>query len=86
MPIVNIDGKQVHYEEDSDSAKHAVNFLMEHPDDAKAFLEAAHHDHINGVTHFETNRPGGYTGSTNFTLIHTRNEKYKLRKKEQHFF
>ena len=85
MPIVNIDGKEVHFEEGSDSAKHAVKFLTEHPNDAKAFLEAAHHDHINGVAHFETNRPGGYTGSTNFTLIHTGDGKYELRKKEYHF-
>ncbi len=84
MPIVNIAGKEVTIPEGSDSAEHAVKFLTEHPDDAKAFLEAAHHNHITGVTHFETNRPPGYLGSTNFTLIHTGDGKYELRKKEHH--
>jgi hypothetical protein len=85
MPIVDINGKQVHIEEGSNSAKHAVDFLTKHPNDAKAFLEAAHHDHVNGVAHFETNRPAGYNGSTEFTIIHTGNDKYELRKKEHHF-
>jgi hypothetical protein len=86
MPIVNINGKQVTIPEGSDSAQHAVKFLTEHPDDAKAFLEAAHHDHVNGITHFETNRPAGYQGSTEFTLIHTGDDKYELRKKEHNLF
>jgi hypothetical protein len=84
MPIININGKQVTIPEGSDSAEHAVKFLTEHPDDAKAFLEAAHHNHLTGVTHFETNRPSGYHGSTDFTLIHTGDDKYELRKKEHH--
>jgi len=84
MPNVTIQGKQVTIPEDSDSAKHAVKFLTDHPDDAKAFLEAAHHNHTDGVTHFEINRPAGYLGSTNFTLIHTGDGKYELRKKEHH--
>jgi hypothetical protein len=84
MPIVEIHGKQVHIPEGSDSAKHAVQFLTDHPDDAKAFFEAAHHDHVNGITHFETNRPAGYHGSTDFTIIHNGDGKYELRKKEHH--
>ncbi len=85
MPIVNIHGKQVHIPGDSDSAKHAVRFLEEHPDDAKAFFEAAHHDHVNGVAHFETNRPAGYHGSTDFTIIHDKDKgTYELHKKGYH--
>ena len=84
MPIVNIQGKQVMVPEGSDSAQHAVKFLNEHPDDAKAFLEMAHHNHVDGIAHFETNRPAGYQGSTDFTLIHSGDGKYELRKKEHH--
>jgi hypothetical protein len=84
MPIIDINGKKVHVPGDSRSAEHAVGFLKDHPDDAKAFLEAAHHDHINGIAHFETNRPSGYTGSTEFTIIHTGHDEYELRKKEHH--
>jgi hypothetical protein len=86
MPIIEIHGKKVHIPDGSNSAKHAVGFLKEHPDDAKAFFEAAHHDHINGVAHFETNRPSGYNGSTDFTIIHTGHDEYALRKKGQHLF
>lgn len=86
MSLITIGDKQVHIDEGSDSAKHAVNFLSEHPDDAKAFFEAAHHNHVDGVTHFETNRPSGYQGSTNFTLIHNGDGTYNLRKKEYHAF
>jgi hypothetical protein len=87
MPIIEIHGKQVHVPEGSNSAKHAVNFLNEHPNDAKAFFEAAHHDHVNGVAHFDTNRPAGYHGSTDFTIIHNKNDgSYELRKKEHHMF
>ena len=84
MPVINLHGKQITVPEGSDSAMHAVKFLTDHPDDAKAFLEAAHHNHTTGVAHFEINRPSGYQGSTNFTLIHTGDGKYELRKKEHH--
>jgi len=84
MPIVEIHGKQVHIPEGSDSAKHAVQFLNDHPADAKAFFDETHHDHVNGLAHFETNRPAGYHGSTEFTLIHSGDGKYELRKKEHH--
>jgi hypothetical protein len=82
MPIIEIQGKKVHIEEGSNSAEHAVDFLNKHPDDAKAFFEASHHDHVNGVAHFDTNRPAGYNGSTEFTIIHTGHDEYELRKKE----
>lgn len=85
MPFIEIQGKKVHIEEGSHSAEHAVEFLTKNHEDAKAFFEAAHHDHVNGVAHFETNRPAGYTGSTEFTLIHNGDGTYNLRKKEHHF-
>lgn len=85
MPIVEIHGKQVHVEEGSHSAQHAVDFLTKHPDDAKAFFDEAHHNHETGVAHFSTSRPAGYNGSTDFTLIHTGDGKYELRKKGNHF-
>jgi len=86
MPIVNIQGKQVTIPEGSDSAKHAVDYLTKYPDNAKEVFAAAHHDHLNGIAHFETNRPAGYHGSTDFTLIHSGDGKYELRKKEHHLF
>ena len=86
MPIVDIHGKKVHISENSDSAEFAVNYLKEYPDNAEDIFQAARHDRINGVTHFETHRPGGYHGSTEFTLIHDKNDgTYQLRKKGQHF-
>jgi len=84
MPIVNIAGKQVTIPEGSDSALHAVKFLNDYKDDAKDIFEHAHHDHVNGVAHFETNHPEDYHGSTKFTLIHTGDDKYELRKREHH--
>jgi hypothetical protein len=84
MPIVEIHGKKVHVEEGSHSALHALKYLQHNVDNAKAIFEAAHHDHINGVSHFETNNPAGYHGSTKFTLVHTGNGEYTLRKKEHH--
>lgn len=85
MPIVEIHGKKVHIPEGSDSALHAVHYLEKNHDNAKAIFEAAHHDHVTNLTHFETNRPGGYHGSTEFTLIHNRDTgEYELRKKSHH--
>ena len=84
MPIVNIQGKQVTIPEGSDSALHAVKYLTDYPDNAQEAFAKAHHDHLNGIAHFETNRPAGYHGSTEFTLIHTGDNKYELRKKEHH--
>ena len=85
MPIVEIHGKKVHVPEGSDSARHAVDYLNRYPDNAEDIFAAAHHDHINGVSHFQTNRPSGYHGSTDFTIIHNTNDgTYQLRKKEHH--
>lgn len=87
MPIVEIHGKKVHIPEGSDSAKHAVRYLTEYKDNAEDIFQAARHDHVNGVTHFKTHRPGGYVGSTDFTLIHDKdNGNYELRKKDHHLF
>jgi len=39
MPIVNINGKQVHIEEGSESAKVAAEYLTKNPDNAKALFD-----------------------------------------------
>jgi hypothetical protein len=84
MPLIDIHGHQVHIDEGSDSAKHAVHFLNEHPNDAHAFFDEAKRNLVSGVSHFEINRPAGYMGSTKFTLVHHDDGKYTLRKKEHH--
>ncbi|OGI72116.1 hypothetical protein A3C60_02520 [Candidatus Nomurabacteria bacterium RIFCSPHIGHO2_02_FULL_37_45] len=87
MPIIEIHGKKVHIDGDSHSAKHAANYLKEYKENAEDIFQAARHDRINGVTHFETHRPAGYHGSTEFTVIHNRdNGEYELRKKTHHIF
>lgn len=83
MPIVKINGKEVHIKE-GHSVDHAVKYLEANPDNAKAFFEDAHHNHTTGVAHFETHRPAGYTGSTKFTIIHTGHDQYALRKEHVH--
>jgi len=84
MPIVDIHGKQVHIDEGSESAKHAVEYLKNHPDNARAYFDEAHRNMTTGIAHFEINRPAGYIGATKFTLMHGEDGKYTLRKHEHH--
>lgn len=91
MPLVTlkIKGKElkVHVPEGSHSVEHAIKYLKKNEDNAEDAFQAARHDRINGKTHFETNKPGGYTGSTHFTIIHNKNTgEYELRKKSHHLF
>ncbi|MDE2399631.1 MAG: hypothetical protein KGL67_01305 [Patescibacteria group bacterium] len=90
MPIIDIHGKKVSIPEGSDSAKHAAHFLEKNPENAKAFFDEAklnvYTGSKTGLTHFTTNKPGGYHGATEFTLIHTGHDQYELRKREHHIF
>ncbi len=85
MSVVEIQGKKVHIDDGSDSVRHAVKYLEEYPDNAKDIFEAAHHDHVNGVTHFTLPEKPGYHGSHHFTLKHHSNGEYDLYKKDQGF-
>ncbi len=75
----------MHVPEDSHSADHAVNYLLKNKENAEAIFERVHHDHVTKLAHFETNKPAGYHGATEFTLIHTGHDEYELRKKQHHF-
>jgi len=80
MPIIEIHGKQVHVEEGSESAKFAAEYLKKTPDNANAFFEMAHHDHTNGVAHFELPHTGENSAlSHHFTLTHNGDGTYGLR-------
>jgi hypothetical protein len=82
MSTINIDGKTVHVQEDSDSAKVAAEFLTKNPDNAKAFFDEAHRDHINNMAHFELPHTGDHPDiSHHFTLIHNGDGTYNLRKR-----
>lgn len=88
MPIIEIHGKKVHIPEGSESAKHAARYLEKYSENAEDIFQAARHDRINNKTHFETHRPSGYKGSTEFTVVHNRNHdggyEFELRKKGHH--
>ncbi len=87
MPIIEIHGKKVHIPEGSNSAKHAARYLEKYKENAEDIFEAARHDRVNGVTHFQTHKPAGYHGSTDFTVIHNRSTgEYELRKRGHHLF
>ena len=82
MPIININGKQVHIDDDSHSAHVAAEFLSEHPDNANAFFDEAKRDLVNGVAHFELPHTAEHTDiSHHFTLIHHTDGTYDLRKR-----
>ncbi len=88
MPIIEIHGKQVHIPGDSDSAKFAAEYLEKYKENAEDIFQAARHDRINGVTHFQTHKPAGYHGATEFTVVHNKNHEggyeFELRKKGHH--
>jgi len=85
MAILDIHGKKVHIEDEhSDSLKHAVHYLEKNSENAHAFFDEAHRNHVSGVAHFNTTKPSGYQGATKFTLIHNGDGTYTLRKKEHH--
>jgi hypothetical protein len=84
MPIVNINGKQVHIEEGSESAKVAAEYLTKNPDNAKALFDEAHRNHTTGVAHYVI--PNMHTGEDNvithhITMIHNGDGTYTLQKR-----
>jgi hypothetical protein len=84
MPIVNINGKQVHVEEGSESAKVAAEYLSKNPDNANALFEEAHHNHLTGVAHYQI--PNMHTSEDaaithHVTMIHNGDGTYTLQKR-----
>ena len=84
MPIVTIDGKQVHVEEGSESAKVAAEYLTKNPDNAKALFEEAHHNHVTGVAHYQIpnmHRSEDSAITHHITMIHNGDGTYTLQKR-----
>lgn len=89
MPIIEIHGTKFRIPEGSNSAKFAAEYLEKYKENMKDITDAAKHDRINGVTHFQTHKPAGYHGATEFTVVHNKNHdggyEFELRKKGHHF-
>jgi hypothetical protein len=82
MQTIKIGGKEIHTFGESHSVEHATRYLTENPENARAFLEEAHHDHVNGIAHFKIPSVAGYNGAHDFTMIHNGDGSFTLRKKE----
>ncbi len=82
MPIIDINGKKVHVSDDDHSAHVAAEYLKKNQDNAKAFFEMAHHDHANGVAHFEIPHSGAHPDiSHHFSIVHQGDGTYSLQRR-----
>ena len=83
MQTIDIHGNTVKINEDSDSARYAVEYLNKLSDgEAEVFFDAAKRDLINHLSHFETPHDGEHHNLTHhMTLIHNSDGSYELRKK-----
>jgi hypothetical protein len=84
MPIVEIDGKKVHVEEGSESAKVAAEYLSKNPDNARALFDEAHRNHSTGIAHWEL--PNMHSDKDlgiahHVTMIHNGDGTYTLQKR-----
>jgi hypothetical protein len=82
MQTINIHGKTVKIDEDSHSSEIAAQYLSKNPNEARAFFDEAHRDHVNGVAHFELPHTTEHINTGHhFTLIHNGDGTYNLRKR-----
>ena len=84
MPIIEIEGKKVHVEDGSESAKVAAEYLNKNPDNAKALFDEAHRNHSTGIAHYEipnmhSDKDLGITHHV--TMIHNGDGTYTLQKR-----
>lgn len=90
MPTVEVHGMQIHIPHDhvGQSTTHALHFLEKNKGTSRALFHDAREESTTrsktGVIHFETNKPAGYKGATDFTLVHTGHHQYELRKRKFH--